>query len=157
MPRTAGVLLLGTGGSAPPHSTTYFEVPSHILCLKMFYFDFFLPNFPPVLVQDLAPKPYPYVLNIFVTTFNFRRPAKLRTNEKYIRLPSGLTHTGLTQHSHTQVTHTQASHTQDSHRTNTWLTHRTHTHRTHTGLTQDSHTGLTQGSHTQDSHTGALP
>ena len=26
MPRTAGVLLMGTGGSAPPHSTTYFEV-----------------------------------------------------------------------------------------------------------------------------------
>merc|ERR1711971_1521134 len=25
MPRTAGVLLMGTGGSAPPHSTTYFE------------------------------------------------------------------------------------------------------------------------------------
>ena len=26
MPRTAGVLLMGTGGSAPSHSTTYFEV-----------------------------------------------------------------------------------------------------------------------------------
>ena len=26
LPRTAGVLLMGTGGSAPAHSTTYFEV-----------------------------------------------------------------------------------------------------------------------------------
>merc|ERR1712018_1055929 len=30
MPRTAGVLLLGTGGSAPPHSTTYFETACEI-------------------------------------------------------------------------------------------------------------------------------
>merc|ERR1712130_586035 len=29
-PRTAGVLLLGTGGSAPPHSTTYFETACEI-------------------------------------------------------------------------------------------------------------------------------
>jgi len=30
MPRTAGVLLMGTGGSAPPHSTTYFETACEI-------------------------------------------------------------------------------------------------------------------------------
>jgi peptidylglycine monooxygenase len=30
MPRTAGVLLMGTGGSAPPHSTTYFETACKI-------------------------------------------------------------------------------------------------------------------------------
>merc|ERR1712055_827583 len=30
MPKTAGVLLLGTGGSAPPHSTTYFETACDI-------------------------------------------------------------------------------------------------------------------------------
>ena len=30
LPRTAGVLLLGTGGSAPPHSTTYFETACEI-------------------------------------------------------------------------------------------------------------------------------
>jgi len=29
-PKTAGVLLLGTGGSAPPHSTTYFETSCEI-------------------------------------------------------------------------------------------------------------------------------
>jgi len=29
-PKTAGVLLLGTGGSAPPHSTTYFETACDI-------------------------------------------------------------------------------------------------------------------------------
>jgi len=29
-PKTAGVLLLGTGGSAPPHSTTYFETSCQI-------------------------------------------------------------------------------------------------------------------------------
>ena len=30
LPRTAGVLLLGTGGSAPAHSTTYFETSCDI-------------------------------------------------------------------------------------------------------------------------------
>ena len=29
-PKTAGVLLMGTGGSAPPHSTTYFETACEI-------------------------------------------------------------------------------------------------------------------------------
>ena len=48
-----------------------------------------------VLVQDLALNPKPYVLSGRELIFNFRRRAQLRTNEKSIRLPSGLTRTGL--------------------------------------------------------------
>ena len=86
MPRTAGVLLMGTGGSAPPHSTTYFEVPSVLIW----------PHWCWQSLWNICP---PTPNHIFYPRreliFNFRRRAKSRTSEKSIRLPSGLIRTGV--------------------------------------------------------------